>query len=89
VTIETVTGIGRGALEMTLLLAGPILLFGLVAGLVVSLLQALTQVNEITLTFIPKVVASVVALILFGPWMLTRLVSYTTVLFQSLPASVR
>ena len=88
-TIETVTGIGRGALEMTLLLAGPILLFGLVAGLVVSLLQALTQVNEITLTFIPKVVASVVALILFGPWMLTRLVSYTTVLFQSLPASVR
>jgi flagellar biosynthetic protein FliQ len=89
VTIETVTGIGRGALEMTLLLAGPILLFGLVAGLVVSLLQAMTQVNEITLTFIPKVVASVVALILFGPWMLTRLVSYTTVLFQSLPASVR
>jgi flagellar biosynthesis protein FliQ len=89
VTIETVTGIGRGALEMALLLAGPIVLFGLVAGLVVSVLQAMTQVNEITLTFIPKIVASVVALVLFGPWMLTRLVSYTTVLLQSLPAAVR
>lgn len=88
-TIETVTGIGRGALEMALLLAGPIVLFGLVAGLVVSVLQAMTQVNEITLTFIPKIVASVVALVLFGPWMLTRLVSYTTVLLQSLPAAVR
>lgn len=88
-TIETVIGIGRGALEMALLLAGPIVLFGLVAGLVVSLLQAMTQVNEITLTFVPKIVASVVALVLFGPWMLTRLVGWTTVLFQSLPASVR
>jgi flagellar biosynthetic protein FliQ len=49
----------------------------------------MTQINEITLTFIPKIVASVVALIVFGPWMLGRLVSYTTVLFQSLPAYVR
>ena len=88
-TIETVIAIGRGALEMALLLAGPIVLLGLVAGLVVSLLQAMTQVNEITLTFVPKIVASVVALVLFGPWMLTRLVGWTTVLFQSLPASVR
>ena len=87
--IETVTGIGRGALEMALLLAAPVLVFGLVAGLAVSVVQAMTQVNEITLTFIPKLVASVVALIVFGPWMLGRLVSYTSVLFQSLPAYVR
>jgi len=87
--IETVTGIGRGALEMTLVLAGPVLLFGLVAGLVVSVFQAMTQVNEITLTFIPKSAATALALLLFGPWMLTRLVDYTTVLFQSLPAYVR
>jgi flagellar biosynthetic protein FliQ len=87
--IETVTGVGRGALEMTLVLAGPVLLFGLVAGLVVSVFQAMTQVNEITLTFIPKIAATALALLLFGPWMLTRLVDYTTVLFQSLPAYVR
>jgi flagellar biosynthetic protein FliQ len=87
--IETVTGIGRGALEMAIVLAAPVLLFGLVAGLLVSVFQAMTQINEITLTFIPKIVASVLALLLFGPWMLTRLVSYTTVLFQSLPAYVR
>ena len=87
--VEAVTGIGRGALEMALLLAGPVLLFGLVAGLVVGVLQAMTQIHEITLTFIPKMVAGVVALLLFGPWMLTRLVGYTTALFQSLPAWVR
>jgi len=87
--IETVTGIGRGALEMTLILAGPVLLFGLVAGLLVSVFQAMTQINEITLTFIPKIAASVLALVVFGSWMLTRLVDYTTVLFQSLPAYVR
>ena len=87
--VETVIAIGRSALELTLALAGPVLLFGLVAGLGVSVFQAMTQINEITLTFIPKIVASALALLLFGPWMLTRLVSYTTVLFQSLPAYVR
>ena len=87
--IESVTDVARGALEMTLLLAAPVLVFGLVAGLVVSLFQAMTQLNEMTLTFIPKLAASALALLLFGPWMLMRLVDYTTVLFQSLPAYVR
>jgi flagellar biosynthesis protein FliQ len=89
VGIETVIGIGRGALELVVVLAGPVLLFGLVAGLLVSVFQAMTQIHEVTLTFIPKIVASVAALLLFGPWMLARLVSYTTVLYQSLPAYVR
>jgi flagellar biosynthetic protein FliQ len=87
--VETVIGIGRGALELTLALAGPILLFGLVAGLAVSIFQALTQINEITLTFIPKIVATAAALVLFGPWMLARLVGFTTSLFLSLPNYVR
>jgi flagellar biosynthetic protein FliQ len=87
--VETVTGVGRGALEMAIVLAAPVLVFGLVTGLVVSVFQAMTQINEMTLAFIPKIVASVVALVLFGPWMLGRLVSYTSVLFQSLPAYVR
>jgi NTP pyrophosphatase (non-canonical NTP hydrolase) len=54
-----------------------------VAGLLVSVFQAMTQINEITLTFIPKILATVAALALFGPWMLTRLVSYTTTLFAT------
>ncbi len=87
--VESVIGIGRGALEITITLAGPVLLFGLLAGLSVSIFQAMTQINEITLTFIPKITATVGALALFGPWMLTRLVSYTTMLFESLPTFVR
>ena len=87
--VETVIGIGRSALELTLALAGPVLVFGLVAGLVVSVFQAMTQINEITLTFIPKIIATAVALLVFGPWMLSRLVTFTTLLFQSLPNYVR
>lgn len=87
--IETVMAVGRSALEVTLILAAPVLLCGLVAGLVVSAFQAMTQINEITLTFIPKIVATALALVVFGPWMLSRLVSFTTLLFQNLPAHVR
>ena len=87
--VETVIAHGRSALELTLALAGPVLLFGLIAGLVVSVFQALTQINEITLTFIPKIAATAAALVLFGPWMLTRLITFTTTLFQSLPDYVR
>jgi flagellar biosynthetic protein FliQ len=88
-TVETVIAVGRSALELTLALAGPVLLFGLVAGLAVSVFQALTQINEITLTFIPKIAATAAALVLFGPWMLTRLIAFTVTLFQSLPSYVR
>jgi flagellar biosynthesis protein FliQ len=87
--IAAVIALGRSVLELTLALAGPVLLFGLVAGLAVSVFQALTQINEITLTFIPKIAATAAALVLFGPWMLTRLVTFTTALFQSLPTYVR
>jgi flagellar biosynthetic protein FliQ len=89
VGIETVMAIGRSALEVTLVLAAPVLLGGLLAGLVVSVFQAMTQINEITLTFIPKIIATAVALLVFGPWMLSRLVTFTTLLFQSLPTYVR
>ena len=87
--VETVIGVGRSALELALSLAGPVLLFGLVAGLAVSVFQALTQINEITLTFIPKILATAAALVLFGPWMLTRLINFTVTLFESLPHYVR
>jgi len=87
--VETIIGIGRSALELTVMLAGPVLLFALVAGLAVSVFQALTQIHEVTLAFIPKIAATAAALVLFGPWMLTRLITFTTTLFQSLPGYVR
>jgi len=68
---------------MTVLLSAPMLVFGLVAGLVVSIFQAVTQIHEMTLTFIPKIVAVIVALVLFMPWMLAQLTAYTTNLYLS------
>jgi flagellar biosynthesis protein FliQ len=88
-TPESVLQLGRNALEITLILCGPVLLFGLVAGLVVSIFQALTQINEMTLVFIPKIAATALALVLFGPWMLQKLLNYTTALFESIPGVTR
>ena len=69
------------ALLMALLLAGPMLIFGLVAGVAVSIFQAVTQIQEMTLTFIPKILAVVAALFLFMPWMLNQMIRYTTETF--------
>ncbi|MBM4265682.1 MAG: flagellar biosynthesis protein FliQ [Deltaproteobacteria bacterium] len=88
-TPEMVLQLGRNALEITLILAGPVLLFGLVAGLIVAVFQALTQVNEMTLIFIPKIAATVLAIALFGPWMLQKMINYTTALFESIPGVTR
>ncbi len=88
-TQEMVLQIGRNALEITLILAGPVLLFGLIAGLIVAVFQALTQINEMTLIFIPKIGATVLAIALFGPWMLQKLISYTTALFEAIPGVTR
>jgi flagellar biosynthetic protein FliQ len=84
-TPEMVMQLCRNALEIALILAGPVLIFGLVAGLTVAVFQALTQINEMTLIFIPKIAATVLAIVLFGPWMLQKLVNYTTALFESIP----
>ena len=88
-TPEVVLQLGRNALEMSLMLAGPVLLFGLVAGLAVSVFQALTQIHEMTLTFIPKIGATILALALFGPWMLQKMLNYTSALFTAIPGLVR
>ena len=88
-TPETVLQLGRNALEIAFMLAGPVLLFGLVAGLAVSIFQALTQIHEMTLTFIPKIGATILALALFGPWMLEKMLNYTTALFNSIPGLAR
>ena len=82
---ETVMTVGSRALEITLMLAAPMLLVALVTGLIVGAFQAATQINEMTLSFIPKLLAISVALMVAGPWMLKLLVGYTRELFESIP----
>ena len=84
-TPETVVTIGRQAIEMTLLLSAPLLLSALVIGLVVSIFQAATQINEMTLSFIPKLLGIFLALILAGPWIVNTMVDYTRRLIGNIP----
>ena len=87
-TPETVMTIGQRALEMTMLLAAPLLLVALAVGLLVGIFQAATQINEMTLSFIPKLVGMAVALMVAGPWMLRELIGYTRALIESIPSLV-
>lgn len=80
--------IGQRALEITLLLSAPLLLTALVMGLLVGVVQAATQINEMTLSFIPKLVAMAAALVVAGPWMLKLIIGYTRELFESIPGLV-
>jgi flagellar biosynthetic protein FliQ len=75
-TPETVVTIGRQALELMLIVSAPLLLVALLVGLVVSFFQAITQLNEQTLSFLPKLVAVAATLVIIGPWMITTLVDY-------------
>ncbi len=87
-TPETVMNIGRQAMEMMLILAGPLLLAGLVIGLIISIFQAATQINEATLSFIPKLIGIFVTLIIAGPWMLQMMVEYMRRVFESIPQMI-
>ncbi|HEB49705.1 MAG TPA: flagellar biosynthesis protein FliQ [Desulfobulbus sp.] len=75
---ETVIHIGRKAVETVLLASGPMLIAGMVVGLIISVFQAATQINEQTMTFIPKIVAVFVTLLIFGPWLMNLLITFTT-----------
>ncbi|GAB4174433.1 MAG: flagellar biosynthesis protein FliQ [Rhodocyclaceae bacterium] len=83
-----VVSIGRHALEITLLVSAPLFLAALVTGLVISVFQAATQINEMTLSFVPKLVAIFVTLIVAGPWMLTVMTDYMRQLFESIPGFI-
>jgi flagellar biosynthetic protein FliQ len=87
-TPETVVTIGRQALELTLLLSAPLLLTALAVGLIVGIFQAATQINEMTLSFIPKLLAMAAVLALMGPWMIRQLVEYSRGLIQSIPGMI-
>lgn len=88
-TIEFVVEMGQRTIEMVLLLAAPALVFSVVVGLVVSVLQAVTQINESTLTFLPKILAVSLAFVVFLPWMISLMVGFTTSLLSNIPMYVR
>jgi flagellar biosynthetic protein FliQ len=81
-TPESVVEIGQMALQTTLLVAGPMLLAGLVVGLAISIVQAATQVNEMTMTFVPKIVAVFLVMVLSLPWAIGQLSSFTRAMFE-------
>lgn len=87
-TIETVTEIGRQAIETAMLVSAPILGLSLVVGLMVSTFQAMTQINEATLTFVPKVLAVFAATLLFLPWMMGVLIAFMTHIITSIPTLI-
>lgn len=84
-TEAQVLEVGRQALWVLVQIALPVLIFGMVAGVLVSLFQAVTQIQEVTLTFVPKIAAVVIALVIFGPWMLATLVAFMVQLFSFVP----
>ncbi|MBI5756179.1 MAG: flagellar biosynthesis protein FliQ [Nitrospirae bacterium] len=88
-TPEMVITIGKSALETTILIAAPMLLVSLVIGLMISVFQAVTQINEATLTFVPKIIVTFLALLVFFPWMLRVMLGFTTTLFMNIPAYIR
>jgi flagellar biosynthetic protein FliQ len=82
---ESVMSIGRLAMETTLMVAAPLLIVALVVGLIVSIFQAATQINEATLSFIPKLLSILVTLLIAGPWMISVLVTYMRAMFSNFP----
>ncbi len=84
-TPEAVMSLGQHALQITLMLAAPLLIVALVTGLVIGAFQAATQINEMTLSFIPKLLAMAATLVIAGPWMVKLMVSYTRQLIESIP----
>ena len=87
-TPEAVVALARSAIEMTLLVSAPLLLAALAVGLLISVFQAATQINEMTLSFIPKMAAVFIMLVVSGPWMLTLLTDYMRRLITSIPSAI-
>lgn len=86
---ELVMGIAAETVRVTLLISAPLLIIGMVVGLVVSIFQAVTQIQEVTLVFVPKIIAVLLAMILVLPWMMNVMVTYTQNLFHNIPLYIR
>ena len=88
-TPEFILGFSRQAVETTLLLALPMLGLGMIVGLIVSIFQSVTQIQEMTLTFVPKILAVMAGLLFFGPWMLSKLLAFTEGIFVNFPQYIK
>ncbi len=88
-TQELIITIGKNAIETTILISAPVLVLSLIVGLIISIFQAATQINEATLTFVPKIVVTFVALLLFLPWMIKIMLSFTSSLLTNIPLYIR
>jgi len=84
--MQYIIALGRSSVYTTLLVASPMLVFSLIVGLAIAILQGVTQIQEMTLTFIPKIIAVAVALVIFLPWMINTLLSFTMQLFSLIPS---
>ena len=87
-TPTTVIDLGRQALELTLLVSAPLFIAALTTGLIISIFQAATQINEQTLSFVPKLIATFITLVLAGPWMITMMTDFIRRLFENIPAMI-
>ena len=87
-TPTTVIDLGRQAIEVTLMISAPLFLAALVTGLIISIFQAATQINEMTLSFVPKLIAIFITMVLAGPWMLTLITDFMRRLFESIPVMI-
>ena len=88
-TPDFIVGFARQAVEVALMLALPVLGIGMAVGLMVSVFQSATQIQEMTLTFVPKIVAVMLGMMVFGPWMMEKLMSFTINIFTNFPQYIR
>jgi len=88
-TPDTVVALARQAIEIALFLAMPMLGVSLVVGVFISVLQAATQIQEMTLTFVPKILSMFIALLIAFPWMMDKMLNFTRELFMNIPAYIR
>jgi len=84
-TPDTIVHLGSEALKMVLLISAPMLIVGLVVGVLISLFQAVTQIQEMTLTFVPKIIVVFVSMIISGPWMIATMMDFTRHFFELIP----
>ena len=87
-TSETVMSMTYLAMKVALIMVGPVLLATLIVGLIISIFQAATQINEMTLSFIPKLLAAGITVVLLGPWLISTMVDYIKLLFSQIPGLV-
>ncbi len=88
-TIDAIVGLMAETIKITLLVSAPMLLVGLIVGVLISLFQAVTQIQEMTLVFVPKIVAVLVTLVAAMPWMMSLMITYTQNIFNNIPAYIK